>query len=86
MKTELDNLSIEKLAQEVATLLRPYFNKQEDVNFSVETLAEYLNVTKSWVYAHMGILPRFKIDGLIRFRKKDIDALIGQNILKVYAK
>lgn len=92
MKIDLDDADIERLAprvaQEVVTLLKPYLKPtpQEDVLFDVKSLAEYLNVAPSWVYKHMGTLPRFKLDGLLGFRKKDIDALIGQKLLKVYLK
>ncbi len=87
MKDEDVKIMAPLLAQEVATLLKPYFSKeipQDEVNFTVESLAVYLDTSPAWVYKHMAILPRFKIDGLIRFRKRDIDKLIQQNYLKVY--
>lgn len=55
------------------------FEKQDDdLIYSVEELAKYLRVSSKWVYAHTYELPHFKLGGLLRFRKKDIDRTVNQ--------
>jgi excisionase family DNA binding protein len=79
MKLELEPQDIELIAQRVVELLRPLLsgNSQHaaDVIFGVEGLAQYLNVSKQWIYerTHLKEIPHLKIDGQLRFRKKDID-------------
>ena len=48
---------------------------------SVDEIAEYLSVNASWVYKHYKELPHFKLGGLTKFIKEDIDAYI-QSIKK----
>ncbi len=82
MKIELDATDIDKLSAEITkrvldslgTLKKP---AGEDPVYTVETLAAYLQTTPKWVYNHIHDLPHLKIDGLLRFRKSDIDKLIS---------
>jgi excisionase family DNA binding protein len=42
--------------------------------FTMDDLAQYFQVTKSWVYNHIHELPHYKLGGrLLRFRKEAID-------------
>ncbi len=83
MKIELESADIEKLSAEItkrvldslgATLKKP---APDDTVFTVETLAAYLLTTPKRVYNHIHDLPHFKLDGLLRFRKSEIDKLIS---------
>ena len=48
---------------------------EDDIVFDVQRLAEYLAVSKQWIYerSHLKEIPHIKKQGLLRFRKKDID-------------
>lgn len=80
MKTELEPQDIEAIAQRVIELLKPLLSNNgkhdaEDVVFSVPALADYLKVSSKWIYerTHLKEIPYLKVNGLLRFRKKDID-------------
>jgi excisionase family DNA binding protein len=70
---------VEAIAQRVAELLKPILahkkDEAEDVIFDVPSLAEYLKVTSKWIYerTHLKEIPYIKVNGLLRFRKRDID-------------
>lgn len=87
MKAELlldtDELTV-KIAQDVIKALSPLLTGKAspDTVYTVESLAEYLKAKPKWIREHTHILPHFKLDGLLRFRKRDIDKMIEQNILK----
>lgn len=69
------------IALEVMKALNPVLFKHgpsQDVIYTVETLAAYLQTTPKWVYSHMPELPHFKKDGLLRFRKQAIDRLFDE--------
>ncbi len=80
MKIELETADIERLAEEITLkvtqslksgLISP--SPADDTVFTVETLAAYLQTTPKWVYNHISELPHFKVDGLLRFKKRVID-------------
>jgi excisionase family DNA binding protein len=79
MKAELESQDIEAIAQRVVELLKPILahrkDEAEDVIFDVQGLAEYLKVSKKWIYERTQLkeIPHIKVDGLLRFRKRDID-------------
>lgn len=80
MKAELETQDIEVIAQRVVELIKPILSSNgkkevEDTIFDVRTLAEYLKVSKQWIYerTHLKEIPHLKIDGQLRFRKRDID-------------
>ncbi|MCK5504421.1 MAG: helix-turn-helix domain-containing protein [Thermodesulfovibrionia bacterium] len=80
MKAELENADIEFIASKVAELLKPMLstnagNVDIDPIFDVEGLADYLRVSKKWIYerTHLKEIPHIKINGTLRFRKKKID-------------
>lgn len=87
MKLELEQNDIQSIAREVAELLNPLLrgkDKQDEDNiFDVHGLADYLKVTVKWIYDHTYELPHFKLGGLLRFRKKDIDRVIDRLSLKI---
>ncbi len=53
----------------------------DDTIFDVPSLADYLHTSASWVYTHSYLFPHFKLEGHLRFRKKDIDSVINQKVL-----
>ncbi len=86
MKTILDQEDVELIAQRVVEMIRPLLPpkaESENIVFSVEELAEYLRVSVKWVYEHTHELPHFKLGGLLRFRKQEIDRAIDKLSLKV---
>ncbi len=57
--------------------------KQEDHYFGVAELAEYLNVSRKWLYKRTSqrTIPFSKIDGTLLFKKSLIDEWVtGNNI------
>lgn len=79
MKTIMDQEDVELIAQRVVEMIKPLLSTKEENNeiiFSVEELAEYLRVSVKWVYDHVYELPHFKLGGLLRFRKQEIDSAI----------
>jgi excisionase family DNA binding protein len=86
MKTILDQEDVELIARRVVEMIRPLISSKEEsseVIFSVEELAEYLRVSVKWVYEHTCDLPHFKLGGLLRFRKMEIDNAIAKLTLKI---
>lgn len=45
---------------------------------TVEGLAIYLGVKKSWVYAHVRELPAVRLGNLLRFRRADVDRWLDE--------
>jgi excisionase family DNA binding protein len=70
---------VEAIAQRVVELLKPILahrkSETEDVIFDVQSLAKYLKVSKKWIYERTQLkeIPHIKVNGLLRFRKRDID-------------
>ncbi|OGW37451.1 MAG: hypothetical protein A2Y97_00065 [Nitrospirae bacterium RBG_13_39_12] len=79
MKTELETQEIEAIADKVIEKMKPLLagngKSEDDVIFDVEGLTQYLKVSKQWIYerTHLKKIAHLKIDGQLRFRKKDID-------------
>jgi excisionase family DNA binding protein len=80
MKTELEQADIEAIAQRVIELLKPLISgngrqETEDGILDVKGLCDYLHVSVKWIYerTHLKEIPHLKVNGLLRFRKKDID-------------
>jgi excisionase family DNA binding protein len=79
MKAEIQ-IDTEQLADEIvakflSNLKLQRSKKQEDTLFTVETLADYLKVSKQWIYERVRLkeIPYIKVGKLLRFRKSDID-------------
>ena len=90
MRTELEPQDIEVIAQRVLEVLRPILFNQEkagdgrDTIFDVKGLAGYLQVDCGWVYKQisLGTIPFFKAGKYSRFRKKDIDKWIENQMAR----
>jgi hypothetical protein len=89
MKIELESTDIDRLAQEITIRVTENLKScivnaasAEDVIFTVDTLATYLQTTPKWVYNHLAELPHFKVDGLLRFRRRMIEKYFEHNPLK----
>jgi len=66
----------DEIANRVLCIIKSQLSKQlEDALFTVETLAEYLQVSKQWVYekVHCNEIPYYKVGKYPRFRKSKID-------------
>ncbi len=75
------------IALEVAKELKPALKPQGqdgDKIFTVESLAEYLGVGKSWVYGNMRQIPHFKVGRFPRFRKRQIDKWLEQHKAPIF--
>ncbi|GBE05076.1 helix-turn-helix domain protein [bacterium BMS3Abin10] len=84
MKIELEREDLKHIAKEVAEMLKPLLagnNKKDDVIFDVGSLSEYLIVSKRFIYEriHRNEIPYYKVGGLLRFSKKDIDNWLKAN-------
>jgi excisionase family DNA binding protein len=94
---------VDLIADKVVEKLKPIIScngkhDTEDVIFDVQGLMDYLKVSKQWIYerTHLKEIPHLKIDGQLRFRKKDIDKWLSsynvptlstqENILKAVRK
>ena len=71
---------VEEIADKVIERLKPLLSdskksKTEDIIFDVRGLTEYLRVSKQWIYerTYLKEIPHIKKQGLLRFRKSDID-------------
>ena len=77
MKIYLEPEDIKSITQAVVEALKPLLNngkdKSEDVIFTPESLANYLQVDTGWIYKHQKELKYFKAGKYIRFHKKDVD-------------
>jgi len=79
MKALFEQEDIRAIAKEVIEMLNPVLAKsekpEEDIIYDVNGLAQYLLVSKQWVYerTHLKEIPHLKINGQLRFRKRDID-------------
>ena len=83
MRIETEPQDIEAIAQRVSETLKPLIlrsdrGKGDDDSlqiFDVNGLAEYLQVTPSWVYKQVSLktIPYFKVGKYLRFRRKEID-------------
>ena len=81
MKLELEPADLQTLAQDVADLITPLLRKEKDRDeiFDVSGLAAYLKTSTKWIYerTHLKEIPHYKTGGLLRFRKKEIDAWLA---------
>lgn len=83
MKTEFEPQDIEAIAQQLKELLRPLFanngKQEDDLIFDVKGLCDYLHVSDKWIYerTHLKEIPHLKVNGILRFRKRDIDKWLG---------
>ena len=69
---------VRRITQEVIRSIKPTLEKiktQEDILFTVKTLAKYLEVSNQWVYERVSFreIPFIKMGKFPRFRKSEID-------------
>lgn len=87
MKIELDEHDAQKIAIQVAALLKGQFEGKAELTdvMDVETLASYLRVKADWLYKQVQYksIPHFKAGKLVRFRRSEIDAWIAKRSLPV---
>lgn len=75
----LEPQDVECIAQRVSELLKPFLSSRQEKNseviFDVDGLAEYLKASPAWIYQQTSLkqIPHFKIGGLLRFKKSKID-------------
>ena len=80
MKSELEPMDIQTIADKVVERLKPFLSqkadRQEDIIFDVSGLCEYLHVSPKWIHerTHLKEIPYHKLSNKqLRFRKKEID-------------
>lgn len=80
MKSELEQVDIQAIARAVFEMLKPVItgndrHEAENVIFDVKGLCDYLHVSDKWIYerTHLKEIPHLKVNGLLRFRKREID-------------
>lgn len=79
MKIEIDDSQlIETIVKKVVEELKPLLKNnttEENIIFTVETLAKHLEVSKQWVYerVHLNEIPFIKMGKFPRFKKGEID-------------
>ena len=76
LSEEFTDQIVEKLFERMKPFLSDKgTNENGDFLFDVPKLAEYLKASKKWIYERVQFkeIPYLKVNGLLRFRKKDID-------------
>lgn len=81
MKIELEQEDIRAIAQAVTEMLKPVLSgngkhgAEDNTIFDVKGLCNHLHVSDKWIYerTHLKEIPHLKVNGLLRFRKKDIE-------------
>jgi excisionase family DNA binding protein len=82
VKTLLEQEDIQAIALAVMEMVKPMLGNgrqtAEDTLLTIEELMTYMKVSKRWIYerTHLKEIPYLKIDGQVRFRKKEIDRWI----------
>lgn len=89
MKAHFENEDIEAIAEIVVNKLKAVIFKKEvcnneDVIFTVKSLAEYLKVDASWIYKQVSLktIPYFKSGKYTRFKKSSIDNWIKSQTIR----
>ncbi len=86
MKAELSlpQELVDQIADKVIEKLKPMLSgsgksETDETIFDVKGLCEYLKVARQWIYerTHLKEIPHLKIDGQLRFRKRDIDKWVN---------
>ncbi len=72
---ELVDLIADKVIEKLKPLLSGNGRHEDDTIFSVQGLKGYLHVSDKWIYerTHLKEIPHLKVNGFLRFRKKEID-------------
>ena len=89
MNIEIDvSKLINDIAEEVVERIKPVLNgntTEEDILFTVETLANYLQVSNQWIYDRrdQNAIPFMKMGKFLRFRKREIDKWLDKTKMPV---
>jgi len=91
MKLEIEQTDIEAIANRVAEILKPMLtgtakHDEKDALLDVAQLADYLNVSPSWIYDRIrdNEMPHSKLGKYLRFRRRDIDKWIETQSFKPF--
>ena len=86
MKAELNidtQELVREISQEVVKAIRPLLSgrAEDETVYDVDALADYLKVSKKWIYerAQFKEIPYVKICGHLRFKKSDITKWIDSH-------
>lgn len=86
MNIELEQTDIDRIASEVTHRVLKGLKSSiittippDDTILTVKTLATYLMTTPKWVYNHVHELPHFQVDGLLRFKKSEINKFLAMD-------
>lgn len=89
MKLEIEQADIEAIANRVAEILRPMLacmanHDEKDALLDVAQLADYLNVSPSWIYDRIrdNEIPHAKLGKYLRFRRQEIDKWVETRSFK----
>jgi len=83
MKATFEKEDIDAIIEGVVDRLKPVLlkmhNEKEDTILDVKGLSEYLKVKPRWVYQRTSLreMPYIKLNGTLRFSKKDVDKWLG---------
>ena len=91
MKLEIEQTDIEAIANRVAEILKPMLSStakhdEKDALLDVAQLADYLNVSSSWIYDRIrdNEMPHCKLGKYLRFKKRDIDKWVETQSFKPF--
>jgi excisionase family DNA binding protein len=75
LSTEFIDAIGDKVIEKLKPIIGGNSKHEDDVILDVNGLAGYLRVSKQWLYerTHLKEIPHLKIDGQLRFKKRDID-------------
>jgi excisionase family DNA binding protein len=79
MKIELEKEDLRSISKEIMDDVRRVLaserTEHHDILFTVDSLAEYLQLSKQWIYerVHFKEIPYVKIGKFLRFKKSQID-------------
>lgn len=90
MKLEMEETDLRRIAEMVAEQLKPMLNipangkadvRGQDKLLDIPKLCDYLDVSERWVRGRMSkkVLPFYKMEGLVRFKKSEIDFYMKTN-------
>ena len=75
---------VDEIADKVCERLNPlslFSSEPNDDIFDVKSLSQYLKVSPQWIYerTHLKEIPHIKKQGILRFRKCDIDKWLSSH-------
>lgn len=85
MKFEFEEEDLNTLSLKISALIKPLLRNDNHVSsdqiFNVRDLAEYLRVSRSWIYQRIRLneIPYIRVQGQILFRQSQIDKWLEDN-------